>query len=273
MARRGAVRRGWGRSARHKRRGAHKRAARKRFPTNAKKYPSTLVIAAQRPASSFRGRIVLQLPRSLLLLARLQTVLPRDGVVVPRRGDGRDRDAHNNGGFTRATRCQHNSRRDCAAAIRVGGAQEQRRQLAAFGDCGASRANAFTLGAGRWGSNAVALPVVTRVARCARIARIAWCAGGPEGVGGRAAAAAAAVAAAAATTSCAANQQKRDSQRRILLCASASGAQAAVPEPLSVHSARAHDRTDTAASANLVPEQTSARKNLLKPKPALSSPL
>ena len=170
MARRGAVRRGWGRSARHKRRGAHKRAARKRFPTNAKKYPSTLVIAAQRPASSFRGRIVLQLPRSLLLLllARLQTVLPRDGLVVPRRGDGRDRDAHNNGGFTRATRCQHNSRRDCAAAIRVGGAQEQRRQLAAFGDCGSSRASAFTLGAGRWGSNAAALPVVTRVARVAR---------------------------------------------------------------------------------------------------------
>ena len=234
------------------------------------------MIAAQRPrkawCSSFRGRIVLQLPRSLLLLARLQTVLPRDGVVVPRRGDGRDRDAHNNGGFTRATRCQHNSRRDCAAAIRVGGAQEHR-QLAAFGDCGSSRASAFTLGAGRWGSNAAALPVVTRVARCARIARIAWCAGGPEGVGGRAAAAAAAVAAAAATTSCAANQQERDSQRRILLCASASGAQAAVPEPLSVHSARAHDRTDTAASANLVPEQTSARKNLLKPKPALSSPL
>ena len=30
------------------------------------------MIAAQRPASSFRGRIVLQLPRSLLLLARLQ---------------------------------------------------------------------------------------------------------------------------------------------------------------------------------------------------------
>ena len=170
------------------------------------------------------------------------------------------------------TRCQRNGRRDCAAAIRVGGVQEHR-QLAAFRDCGSSRASAFTLGAGRWGSNAAALPVVTRVARCARIARIAWCAGGPEGVGGRAAAAAAAVAAAAATTSCAANQQKRDSQRRILLCASASGAQAAVPEPLSVHSARAHDRTDTAASANLVPEQTSARKNLLKPKPALSSPL
>ena len=189
------------------------------------------MIAAQRPGnvwcSCFRGRIVLQLPRSLLLLARLQTVLPRDGVVVPRRGDGRDGDAHNNGGFTRATR---NGRRDCAAAIRVGGTQEHR-QLAAFGDYGSSRASAFTLGAGRWGSNAAALPVVTRVARCARIARIAWCAGGPEGVGGRAAAAVVAVAAAAATTSCAANRQERDSQRRILLCASASGAQAAVPEP------------------------------------------
>ena len=128
------------------------------------------MIAAQRPGnvwcSCFRGRIVLQLPRSLLLLARLQTVLPRDGVVVPRRGDGRDGDAHNNGGFTRATR---NGRRDCAAAIRVGGTQEHR-QLAAFGDYGSSRASAFTLGAGRWGSNAAALPVVTRVARVARIA-------------------------------------------------------------------------------------------------------
>ena len=141
----------------------------KGFLRKRKKYPSTLVIAAQRPASSFRGRIVLQLPRSLLLLARLQTVLPRDGVVVPRRGDGRDRDAHNNGGFTRATRCQRNGRRDCAAAIRVGGVQEHR-QLAAFRDCGSSRASAFTLGAGRWGSNAAALPVVTRVARVARIA-------------------------------------------------------------------------------------------------------
>ena len=56
-------------------------------------HPSTLVIAAQRPASSFRGRIVLQLPRSLLLLARLQTVLPRRWTccAAPRRWTRRGR--------------------------------------------------------------------------------------------------------------------------------------------------------------------------------------
>ena len=117
------------------------------------------MIAAQRPeawCSSFRGRIVLQLPRSLLLLARLKLFCHEMDLLC--------RAAAMGAAGTLATTevlpelgVYNNSRRDCAAAIRVGGAQEHR-QLAAFGDCGSSRASAFTLGAGALGKQQCSCP-------------------------------------------------------------------------------------------------------------------